>query len=80
MTALDSLEHLPNHACYEKRNTRRIHEEKHLVICLDQSGTIAEKGKKGGRCCKNKTVKKSTQEAEVGAIVPQKNKIWNINN
>lgn len=51
MTALDSFEHLPNHACYE----RKIHEgywrKKHLVIRLDQAATGAanKTGREVGR-------------------------------
>lgn len=52
MTAPDSLEHLPNHACYGRkihdgymrRGKKRKKKEKHSVICLPQTGTRAGEG------------------------------------
>lgn len=39
MTALDRLEHLPNHACYGRKIQEGYMRAKHLVVCLDQAGT-----------------------------------------
>lgn len=49
MTAPDSSEHLPNHACYGRKihdgyMRREKKKKKHSVICLPQTGTRAGEG------------------------------------